>query len=160
MRTVITGIGQIVSGDLADPLLDGDAIGIVDGRIETVGSVPDADAADVLIDARGTTVMPGLVDSHAHPVFGDFTPRQRTLDFIESSVHGGVTTVISAGEPHVPGRPKDIVGLKALAIAVAHAYANLRPGGAKVHAGQSHVASWIASLAVCTSASTSPGSIT
>ena len=61
--------------------------------------------------------MPGLIDSHAHPVVGDFTPRQRTIDFIESSLHGGVTTMISAGEPHVPGRPKDIVGLKALAIA-------------------------------------------
>ena len=23
--------------------------------------------------------MPGLVDSHVHPVFGDFTPRQRTV---------------------------------------------------------------------------------
>ena len=79
--------------------------------------------------------MPGLIDSHAHPVFGDYTPRQRTSDFIESSLHGGVTTMISAGEPHVPGRPKDIVGLKALAIAVNHSYANVRPGGVKVRAG-------------------------
>ena len=45
------------------------------------------------------------------------------------------TTMISAGEVHLPGRPKDIVGLKALAIAVAHSYANVRPGGVKVHAG-------------------------
>ena len=80
-------------------------------------------------------MLPGLIDSHVHPTVGDFTPRQRTIDFIESELHGGVTTVISAGEPHIPGRPKDVVGLKALAIAVAKAYAGFRPGGVKVRAG-------------------------
>ncbi len=43
--------------------------------------------------------------------------------------------MISAGEVHLPGRPKDIVGLKALAIVAANAYANLRPAGVKMHAG-------------------------
>ena len=135
MRTLIVGIGQVVSGDIAEPLLDADSIAIVDGRIEAVGRGLPIDDADVVIDAHGTTVIPGLIDSHAHPVFGDFTPRQRTFDFIESSLHGGVTTMISAGEVHLPGRPKDIVGLKALAIAVNHSYANLRPAGVKVRAG-------------------------
>lgn len=133
MRTVITGIDQIVSGDIDRPLLDGDSIVIIEGRIDAVGR--DLGDADVVIDAKGTTVMPGLIDSHAHPTVGDFTPRQRTIDFIESSLHGGITTMISAGEPHVPGRPKDVVGLKALAIAVARAYATFRPGGVKVRAG-------------------------
>ncbi len=135
MRTLITGIGQVVSGDIDAPLLDGDSISIIDGRIEAVGRNLDSESADVVIDAGGTTVIPGLIDSHAHPTVGDFTPRQRTIDFIESSLHGGVTTMISAGEPHVPGRPKDIVGLKALAIAIARAYATFRPGGVKVRAG-------------------------
>src|SRR5690349_15298455 len=134
MRTLITGIGQIVSGDLDAPLLDGDSLSIVDGRIEAIGRGLD-DEADVVIDAKGTTVLPGLIDSHAHPVVGDFTPRQRTIDFIESSLHGGVTTMISAGEPHLPGRPKDVVGIKALAIAIAKAYSAFRPGGVKVRAG-------------------------
>ena len=134
MRTLITGIGQIVSGDLDAPLLDGDSLSIVDGRIEAIGRGLD-DEADVVIDAKGTTVLPGLIDSHAHPVVGDFTPRQRTIDFIESSLHGGVTTMISAGEPHLPGRPKDVVGIKALAIAIARAYSAFRPGGVKVRAG-------------------------
>ena len=135
MRTLITGIGQVVSGDLERPILDADSIAIVDGRIEATGRGLPTDGADVVIDAHGTTVIPGLIDSHAHPVFGDYTPRQRTFDFIESSLHGGVTTMISAGEVHLPGRPKDIVGLKALAIAVNHSYANLRPAGVKVRAG-------------------------
>lgn len=134
MHTLITGIGEVVSGDIARPLLDADSILIADGRIEAIGRGL-AEEADTVVDAHGTTVIPGLIDSHAHPVFGDFTPRQRTLDFIESSLHGGVTTMISAGEVHLPGRPKDIVGLKALAIAVAHSYANIRPGGVKVRAG-------------------------
>jgi len=133
--TVITGIGAIASGDLAAPRLDADSIVIEDGRIVEVGRGIDPGDAEAVIDAGGTTVLPGLIDSHAHPVLGDFTPRQRMLDFIESSLHGGVTTMISAGEPHTPGRPRDIVGLKALAIAVAHAYGNLRPGGVKVIAG-------------------------
>jgi len=137
MKTVIRGIGQIVSGQLGAPLLDGDTIVCVDGKIAQVGreSAVDAGGADTVIDARGTTVAPGLLDSHVHPVFGDFTPRQRTIDFLDSELHGGVTTMISAGEVHLPGRPKDPVGLKALAIVAARAYANFRPNGAKVHAG-------------------------
>ena len=135
MRTVITGIGRIVSGDLDGPLIDGDAISIVDGRIESFGSGVGTGDAETVIDAKGTTVIPGLIDSHVHPTLGDFTPRQRTIDFIESELHGGVTTAISAGEPHVPGRPKDVAGVKALAIAVAKAYAGFRPGGVKVRAG-------------------------
>jgi enamidase len=134
VRTLITGLGQVVSGDIDAPLLDADSLSIVDGRIEAIGRAL-GDDADVVIDAHGTTAFPGLIDSHAHPTVGDFTPRQRTIDFIESSLHGGVTTMISAGEPHVPGRPKDVVGLKALAIAIARAYATFRPGGVKVRAG-------------------------
>jgi len=133
-RTLIRNVGQIVSGDIARPLADGDSIAIENGRIAAVGRGLDADA-DTVIDAHGSTVIPGLIDSHCHPVFGDFTPRQRTVDFIESGLNGGVTTAISAGEVHLPGRPKDVVGLKALAIVAAKAYANLRPAGVKVHGG-------------------------
>jgi enamidase len=134
LKTLIRNIGQIVSGDIAKPLLDGDSIVSADGKIVAVGRGLDDDA-DTVVDARGSTVVPGLIDSHCHPVFGDFTPRQRTIDFIDSGLHGGITTMISAGEVHLPGRPKDIVGLKALAIVAAKAYANARPAGVKVHAG-------------------------
>ena len=66
-------------------------------------------------------------------MIGDFSPRQRILDFIESCLHGGVTSMISAGEPHVPGRPKDRAGTKALAILAAKAFANARPGRSEGH---------------------------
>ncbi|MDI6880293.1 MAG: amidohydrolase family protein, partial [Desulfitobacteriaceae bacterium] len=87
------------------------------------------------VDAQGITLIPGMLDSHVHPVFGDFTPRQKMMDYIESSLHGGVTTMISAGEPHLPGRPKDPVGVKALAILASRSFRNARPGGVKVYAG-------------------------
>jgi enamidase len=134
MKILVTNIGRLVSGDIDRPLLDGDSLLIEGGVIRAIGRGLQ-DAADTVIDARSTTVMPGLIDSHVHPVFGDFTPRQRTVDFIDSAMNGGVTTAISAGEVHLPGRPKDVVGLKALAILAAKAYANFRPGGVKVHAG-------------------------
>jgi enamidase len=134
MKTLVKNIGTLISGDIDRPRLDGDSILVRDGRIAAIGRGLDDDA-DTVIDARGTTVMPGLIDSHVHPVFGDFTPRQRTIDFIDSGMNGGVTTAISAGEVHLPGRPKDVVGLKALAIVAAKAYTNFRPGGVKVHAG-------------------------
>ena len=134
MRTLIRGIGTIVTGDIANPLVDASAILIEDGRIATIGD-PSDEAVDVVIDAAGTTAIPGLIDSHSHPALGDFTPRQRTLDVYDSMLHGGVTGAVSAGEVHVPGRPKDVTGLKALAILAAKSYAAFRPGGVKVHGG-------------------------
>ena len=43
--------------------------------------------------------------------------------------------MISAGEVHTPGRPKDIVGLKAMAIFAQRVFHSFRPGGVKIHAG-------------------------
>ena len=136
-KVVIRNIGLLLSGDIDRPLLDADTIVIHDGLITAVGFEADCDTAEptTLIDARGTCVAPGLIDSHVHPVFGDWTPRQSQLGWIESTLHGGVTTMISAGEVHLPGRPKDIVGLKALAITAQRAFDNFRPGGVKVLAG-------------------------
>ncbi|HJP87879.1 MAG TPA: amidohydrolase family protein [Candidatus Limnocylindrales bacterium] len=135
MRTLIANIGTVVTGDIGAPIADADSILIEDGRISAVGRGLDAAGGATVIDAKGTTAFPGLIDSHAHPVFGDFTPRQQTMSFIESGLHGGVTTVVSAGEVHLPGRPKDVVGLKALAIVAAKSWSALRPAGVKVHGG-------------------------
>jgi len=136
-KLVIKNIGLMLSGDLAQPILEADTIVAVDGRIAEVGRASEVDTAGATktVDAKGTTVAPGLIDSHVHPVFGDWTPRQSQLNWIDSFLNGGVTTMISAGEVHLPGRPKDIVGLKALAITAQRAFFNLRPAGVKVHAG-------------------------
>ncbi len=139
--TVITNIGTIVSGLIDQPTIKGDVIVIKDGKIESIGgqALIDALKKDAVeyktIDAGGMTVTPGLIDSHTHPVIGDYTPRQKMADFIESSIHGGVTTMISAGEVHTPGRPTDPAGVKALAILANKSFALLKPGGVKVIAG-------------------------
>ncbi|MGH6625421.1 MAG: amidohydrolase family protein [Burkholderiaceae bacterium] len=136
-KVVIRNIGLLLSGDIDQPVLDADTLVVRDGLIVAVGKEADCDTGepDLLIDARKTCVAPGLIDSHVHPVFGDWTPRQNQLGWIDSTMHGGVTTMISAGEVHLPGRPKDIVGLKALAITAQRAFDNFRPGGVKVIAG-------------------------
>jgi len=136
-RLVIRNIGLLLSGDLERPILDADTVVAVDGRIVSVGREKDVDIgnAATVIDARGTALSPGLIDSHVHPVAGDWTPRQNQLGWIDSYMHGGVTTMISAGEVHTPGRPKDVVGLKAMAICAQRSFNAFRPGGVKIHAG-------------------------
>ncbi len=136
-RLLIRNIGLLLSGDLERPILDADAVVAVDGKIAAVGKEKDLDieAATLIIDAKGTALAPGLIDSHVHPVAGDWTPRQNQIGWIDSYLHGGVTSMISAGEVHTPGRPKDVVGLKAMAIFAQRAFSAFRPGGVRIHAG-------------------------
>jgi enamidase len=137
MKLVIRNIGLLLSGDLQWPILDADTVMVKDGRISAIGKERDLDCegATRVIDANGTALVPGLIDSHVHPVAGDWTPRQNQLGWIDSCLHGGVTTMISAGEVHTPGRPKDVVGLKAMAITAQRSFATSRPSGVKVLAG-------------------------
>jgi enamidase len=137
IKLVIRNIGLLLSGDLASPILDANTVVAMGGRITAVGKDKDVDTAGaaITIDAKGTTLAPGLIDSHVHPVCGDWTPRQNQLGWIDSYMHGGVTTMVSAGEVHTPGRPKDIVGLKAMAIFAQRAFNAFRPGGVKIYAG-------------------------
>ncbi len=137
MKVAIVNLGAIVSGDWHSPFSAGDTIVSEGGRITLVGTADVAvvESADVVIDAGGMTAIPGLIDSHVHVTFGDYTPRQRTVGYLESYVHGGTTTAISASEVHVPGRPSDPEGVKALALAAQRCFANYRPGGMRVLAG-------------------------
>jgi len=136
-QLVIRNIGLLLSGNLERPILDADTVVAVDGKITAIGKQKDIDSegATLVIDAKGTTLAPGLIDSHVHPVAGDWTPRQNQIGWIDSYLHGGVTSMISAGEVHTPGRPKDVVGLKAMAIFAQRAFASFRPGGVRIHAG-------------------------
>ena len=134
-RTAVVNIGTLVTGDLAHPVVDADALLIEDGSIASVGSVPDLGGVDQLIDANGATVGPGLIDSHCHVVIGDFTPRQNAVGFLSSYVHGGITQVISPGEIHAPGRPHDADGVVALAVFAQRSWSNYRPNGMKVNGG-------------------------
>ena len=136
-KLVIRNIGLLLSGDMERPILDADTVIAVNGVIEAVGRAGDLDlsGATRTVDAKGSALAPGLIDSHVHPVCGDWTPRQNQMGWIDSCLHGGVTTMVSAGEVHTPGRPRDVVGLKAMAIFAQRSFHNFRPGGAKVYAG-------------------------
>ena len=137
MKTAIVNIGTIITGDWRKPFADGDTILMAEGKITSVGTgdASAVEACDVVIDAGGATAIPGLIDSQVHNTFGDYTPRQKTVGFLESYVHGGVTTGISASEVHVTGRPKDPEGVKALAVAAMKSFETYRPGGMRMWAG-------------------------
>lgn len=134
--TAITNIGKIVSGEVGRPLLVEDSVLVVDGKIEALN--PDSSMianAGLVIDASGMTLVPGLIDSHVHPVFGGFSPRLGVFNWIENYLEGGITSMVSLGELHLPGRPSDPLGVKSLAILAAKSFRNSRPSGVKVLAG-------------------------
>jgi amidohydrolase family protein len=134
---LIKNIGEFFTGDIASPqagvtslLIDGNKIAALD---------PPADTkADAVIDAGGSAVMPGLVDGHVHPVFGEWTPTQDTIGWIGNYVHGGTTTMVSACELHVPGLDYENLTpdlVTSLAVVTAHTTGRIRWSGARVHAG-------------------------
>jgi enamidase len=137
MRLAIVNIGTLVTGDWRHPIAPADTVIAEGGKILSVGtaSAAEVEACETVIDAGGATVGPGLIDSHVHITFGDYTPRQQTVGYLESYLHGGITTAISASEVHVPGRPVDVAGVKALAVAAHKVFERFRPGGMRVHAG-------------------------
>ena len=76
---VIQNIGRIISGDLDQPFVEGDTLVIRNGRISEIGHRERLAAAsnERVVDAGGCMVWPGLINSHTHPVLGDFTPASR-----------------------------------------------------------------------------------
>jgi enamidase len=134
-RLAIRNLGGVVSGRLGDAPLGPGGMLAEDGLVAALGPDAGDEPAEVVLDAGGAVAVPGLIDSHAHVVFGDWTPRQSALGWIESSMHGGVSMMMSASEVHLPGRPSDRAGVKALALAAQRAFSAFRPGGVKVLAG-------------------------
>lgn len=133
---LIKNIGALATGDLRNPLRHADSIYVEEGIVRAIGKGIDY-RADTVVDARGITAIPGLVDSHSHPTFGDFTPAQNAVSWITHYMHGGVTALVSAGELHVPGLPLPPEPKIALSLALLTkcCFDNLRPSGVKVYAG-------------------------
>lgn len=134
--TLIRNIGLLVTGILGDDDIADTTLVVRDGLIEEVGG--DVAKPDQIVDARGLSVIPGLVDGHVHPTFGDWSPAQDTIGWCVNYVQGGTTTMISAGELHVPGLPLSTLTPEiaiALAITTKNSTGNLRPGGVKLHCG-------------------------
>lgn len=71
--TTVVRNGQLILGTSAPPIPDG-ALVIRDGRIDFAGAARDLPPLDPVapvrqIDARGGTIMPGLVEAHFHPTY-------------------------------------------------------------------------------------------
>jgi enamidase len=104
------------------------------GLIRELGNSSDLESkAATIIDANGQAAIPGLIDSHIHPVVGDWTPRMNTFGWLESYSQAGITTAVSQGSWHQGAYPDDRQGMVALGITLARAFRDFRPGRMKVH---------------------------
>lgn len=98
----LVGIGSLVTNDptRADgPLgLMTDAAVVVDnGVIAWVGPARECGAADDRIDLEGRAVLPGFVDSHAHPVFaGDRVEEFAARMSGDTYAAGGIRATVAA----------------------------------------------------------------
>lgn len=136
-RILIDNIGELFTGDIAAPLRTVSRLLIENGLVAAFDPL-DTGQCDAVIDARGAAVLPGLVDGHVHPVFGEWTPTQDTIGWIGNYLHGGTTTLVSAGELHVPGLDYEHLSAElvtSLAVVTRSTTGRVRWSGAKVHAG-------------------------
>lgn len=135
MRTLIENCAAIVTGDATEPLAAGDAILVADGLIEAIGlrSSLDPPPGTRRLDAQGQVAIPGLVDSHIHPVIGDWTPRMGVIGWLGQYVQAGVTTALSQGSWGLGPYPTEPHGMRALGTTLSRAFSAFRPGRMKVH---------------------------
>lgn len=133
---LVEDIGLLVSGDASSPPLRDTTLLIEDGYVAGIGVVHHD--PDHVLSAGGLTVMPGLVDGHVHPTFGEWTPAQNSIGWIGNYLQGGTTSMVSAGELHIPGldfgalTPELVLSI---AITSKHTTGRARPSGVKVNAG-------------------------
>lgn len=135
-KVLIENIGSVISGHANRPIVRDTTIVVEDGVVAGIGG--DVAAPDIVIDAGGLDAMPGLIDGHVHPTFGEYTPAQDAIGWLRNYLHGGTTTMVSAGELHVPGLAFDDLDpslVKNLAFTSKATTGRYRPSGVKLHAG-------------------------
>jgi enamidase len=133
---LVEDIGLLVHGDSSIAPLRDTTLVVEDGVIAGIGT--DHPAPDQVLSAGGLTVIPGLVDGHVHPTFGEWTPSQDAIGWIGNYLHGGTTSMVSAGELHIPGLAFDALTpelVLSIAITSKHTTGRMRPSGVKVNAG-------------------------
>ncbi|MHB1164396.1 MAG: imidazolonepropionase [Candidatus Nanopelagicales bacterium] len=106
--TALTGIGSLVTNDpsLGDGplgLITEAAVVIADGQVAWVGRAAECGPADAAIDLGGRAVLPGFVDSHAHPVFAgdraaEFAGRMRGEPYAAGGIRATVAATRSASD--------------------------------------------------------------
>lgn len=103
MSVLVDNIGSLVTND---PSMERGPLGVLEqaalitddsGRIQWVGPAAQAPDADVRLDAAGRAVVPGFVDSHAHPIFaGDRAAEFAARMSGQPYSAGGISTTVSA----------------------------------------------------------------
>ena len=85
-------------------LIDQGSLVIRDGRIVSAGRDTPSGGTGPTIDAKGMTVMPGLIDAHRHIITGNEAQwfRDQAVARMREFLEAGYTTLMSGGGP-VPG---------------------------------------------------------
>src|SRR5438270_10202603 len=68
-------------------------IGVVNGRIAEIGTLPQASAAEV-IDCKGLHILPGVMDTQVHFREPGLEQKEDLETGSRSAVKGGVTAVV------------------------------------------------------------------
>jgi imidazolonepropionase-like amidohydrolase len=90
-------VNGLVFDGVSDELVEG-TVHVVDGRIASVGDPPQP--ADRVIDARGRTVLPGLIDAHCHAYGIDlslFFTETRPLSYVALVAARRLAAALSRG---------------------------------------------------------------
>ncbi len=90
---------------------DGDLL-TTDGTITATGVNLSAPAKTTVIDAKGATLMPGLVDVHVHFREPGFTAKETIKTGAQAAAHGGFTTVVAM--PNLDPVPDNVTTLTQL----------------------------------------------
>jgi imidazolonepropionase-like amidohydrolase len=104
-RIILRG-GLVITGTQAPPIPNGIVV-IEDDRIASIGPAGQfggIEGAAEQIDATGSTVLPGLIDTHVH-IFHEAQMRRLSegaaalwgLNYIQVALRGGVTTIRDLG---------------------------------------------------------------
>jgi imidazolonepropionase len=97
MSDVITGIGELTTGDVERGRITDAAVVLDEGRIAWVGPSADAPAADTRTDASGRAVLPGWVDTHTHLIFaGDRSAEFESRMAGRRYAAGGIAVTVAA----------------------------------------------------------------
>lgn len=135
-KVYIHNIANLVTGDITGQPIRDTTLVLEDGVVVAIGE--DVSNPDIVIDAKGLDAIPGLVDGHVHPTFGEYTPAQDAIGWLKNYLHGGTTTMVSAGELHIPGLAFDELDarlVKSIAFVSRATTGRYRPSGVKLHAG-------------------------
>ena len=81
---------------------------IIDGKINKIGNDIQCEGVDV-IDARGLTVMPSFIDTHAHFREPGLTYKEDVESGSKAAVHGGYTGVCLMGNTKPICSTKEVV---------------------------------------------------